>query len=171
VSEIRSIIRRPSAPLAARAAGPTSSSAAEPGALRYLDASALVKRYVAEPGAEPVRALLSGGLLATARITEVEVASALARRCREGFLAPPERERALVALRRDLAQLFVVELSPEVVSRGVALLSRLPLRAADAVQLASCLELRDRLEVPCLFVCCDERLLAAARQEGLATAP
>ena len=124
-----------------------------------------------EPGAERVRALLGGALLATSRVTEVEVASALARRCREGGLPSAERDRAVAALHRDLRQMSVVELSPEVVSRAVALLCRLPLRSADAVQLASCLELRHRLEASCLFVCCDDRLLAAARQEGLATAP
>jgi len=99
------------------------------------------------------------------------VASALSRRCREGAFPPGERDRALAALHHDFATLFVVELGHEVVVRAVALLSRLALRAADGVQLASCLELRDRLGAPCLFICTDERLIAAARQEGLATAP
>lgn len=98
------------------------------------------------------------------------MASALSRRCREGAFPPEERDRALAALHRDFAMLFVVELSPEVVVRAVALPSRLALRAPDGIQLASCLELRDRLGAPCLFVCGDERLLAAARHEGLATA-
>jgi len=118
-----------------------------------------------------VRSLLDGGIAATSRLSEVEIASALARRCREGAFAPDERDRALVALHRDFAALFVVELTSEVVARAASLLTRLELRATDSVQLASCLELRDRLRVPCLFVCSDARLLAAARQEGLATAP
>jgi predicted nucleic acid-binding protein len=101
----------------------------------------------------------------------VEIASALSRRCREGAFSADERDRALATLRRDFAALFVVELTSEVVARAVSLLTRLALRATDGVQLASCLELRDRLGVPCLFVCSDGRLLAAARQEGLATAP
>ena len=65
----------------------------------------------------------------------------------------------------------MVELTTEVVLRAVNLLTRLSLRAGDGVQLASCLEVRDRLKLPCLFVCGDGRLLAAARQEGLNTAP
>jgi predicted nucleic acid-binding protein len=125
---------------------------------------------VAEPGARRVRDLLSGGIAATSRLSEVEVASALSRRCREGAFPPEERDRALAALHRDFAMFFVVELSPEVVSRAVALLSRLALRAPDGIQLASCLQLRDGLGAPCLFVCTDDRLIAAARQEGLATA-
>jgi predicted nucleic acid-binding protein len=131
----------------------------------------LVKRYVAEAGAERVALLLADGIVAISRLSEMEVASALARRCREGAFPVEERDRALAALRRDVGALFVVELTPEVVARGIALLSRLALRTADAVQLASCLELRDRLQAPCVFVSADERLAAAARQEGLATAP
>ena len=139
--------------------------------LRYFDASALVKRYVAEPGSERLEALLGGGVAAASRLSEVEVASALCRRCREGAFPPAERDRAIAALRRDVAGLYVVELTPEVVARSMTLLVRHALRAADGIQLASCMELRDRLQMACLFVCGDDRLLAAARQEGLATAP
>jgi predicted nucleic acid-binding protein len=58
-----------------------------------------------------------------------------------------------------------------VAARAVSLLTRHALRAADAIQLASCMDLRDRLQIPSLFVCHDDRLLAAARREGLATDP
>jgi len=53
----------------------------------YLDTSALSKRYVQEIGTAWVRALVApaaGHTLLTARITMVEVYSALARRRREG---------------------------------------------------------------------------------------
>jgi predicted nucleic acid-binding protein len=126
---------------------------------------------VFEPGGERVDSLLRGGIAAAARLSEVEVASVLSRRCREGAFTPAERDRVLAALRRDFATLFLVELGPEVVTRAVTLLTRHALRAADGIQLASCMELRDRLQMPCLFVCSDDRLLTAARREGLATAP
>jgi predicted nucleic acid-binding protein len=126
---------------------------------------------VAESGAQSIRDLLRDGVLATSRLTEMEVASALSRRCREGALTAADRDRAIVAVHRDLDSLYVIDLTPDVVARSVGLLARLPLRAADALQLASCLELQHRLRTRCLFVCCDDRLLAAARQEGLATAP
>ena len=126
---------------------------------------------MAERGSERVHSLLIDGIVATSRLSEVEVASALARHCREGTFSAAERDRALGALRRDISSFFVVELSPEVVTRGVALLTRTSLRAADAVQLASCIELRNRLQVDCVFVCADSVLSAAARQEGLLTVP
>jgi predicted nucleic acid-binding protein len=130
-----------------------------------------VKRYVAEPGHEEVIELLREGLLATSRISEIEVASALARRCREGLFAASERDRALAALRQDVAAILLVEPTAEVVARSVALLVRHPLRAADALQLASCLELGRRLHLAPRFIACDERLRAAACGEGLDTAP
>ena len=54
----------------------------------YLDASALVKRYVNEPGSVWLRSLFISpqtDLLFTSRMTVVEVISAFARRLREGL--------------------------------------------------------------------------------------
>jgi predicted nucleic acid-binding protein len=57
------------------------------------------------------------------------------------------------------------ELTPEVVIRAQVLLQRHPLRSGDAVQLASCLHLRQELEDDLPLVAFDERLVAAARKE------
>lgn len=130
-----------------------------------------MKRYVEEPGSETVRTLLAGASPSTARFSEVEIASALARRCREGAFAGAERDRALAQLREDFRTLFLVETTASVVAKAVSLLGRHPLRAADALQLAACLELRERLGLPVSFVAFDERLLASARSEGFATVP
>ena len=135
--------------------------------IAYLDASALVKNYVEEPGSDAIRSLLRQTLPATSRLTAVEVASALARRCREGALAPDDRDEILRDLSEDLTVLYVVELVPEIVAEARALLLRHPLRAADAVQLASCLVLQQKVDSPMNFAVYDQRLLEAARQEGL----
>lgn len=130
-----------------------------------------MKRYIDEPGAGAVRALLDNDLLATSRFSEAEVASALSRRCREGCFPEDERDRALDALRSDFSYLFVVELTGEVVERSRSLLRVHSLRAADSMQLAASLELRERLRWPVRFISCDVRLLTAARREGLETGP
>lgn len=62
----------------------------EPLLIDYFDASALAKRYVEEPESGRVRELLARSLVATSRITEIEIASALARRCREGDFSDGE---------------------------------------------------------------------------------
>jgi len=78
-----------------------------------------------------------------------------------------ERDRAISALRCDFRSFLVVELTLEVIEAGLGLLARHPLRAGDALQLASCLELRRRLRHPISFVAFDDRLREAARKEGL----
>lgn len=114
-----------------------------------------------------MRSWLAAGHAATARLSAVEVASGLARRCREGAFSAAERDRALAALEKDLATLRLVELSPPVVLEALALLARHALRAGDAVQLASALLLKRELRTAVGFAAYDERLRAAATAEGL----
>jgi predicted nucleic acid-binding protein len=114
-----------------------------------------------------VRRLLASAAVATSRLSEVEVASALVRRCREGTLARHARDRALGALREDMAALWVIELGPEVAQTSVALLVRHPLRTGDGVQLASCLYLTRQVAAEVSLLAYDARLNEAARIEGL----
>ncbi len=137
----------------------------------YFDASALAKRYVAEHGSDQVLGWLDSSTPATSRLSEIEIASALARRCRQGAIRVPDRDRALATLTEDLRALQIVELSPEATEAARAVLLRHPLRAADAVQLASALLLRDRLRAPVAFLTYDEQLATAAEAEGLASPP
>ena len=62
---------------------------------RYFDASALVKRYVRENVTTTVRRLLTSGIAATSRLSEVEVCSGIIRRAREGAFTTRQRERSL----------------------------------------------------------------------------
>jgi predicted nucleic acid-binding protein len=138
--------------------------------MRYFDASALAKRYVRERGSLKVRRLLSSDSPATSRLSHVEIASALMRRSREGMLSEAKRESVLAVLDDDLSAMLVVECSFEIVARANTLLRRHVLRAGDAIQLASGLHLCDALREDILFVALDERLVAAARAEGLQVA-
>lgn len=119
-----------------------------------------------EPGSDAVDRWLASGSGAVSRLSEVEVASALARRARAGDCDLHERDAGLAALQRDLEALLVVEVVPAVISRARFLLNAYPLRASDAVQLASCYDLQNRLGHDVPFVVFDERLAAAARATG-----
>jgi len=130
-----------------------------------------VKRYVDEPGSVRVRKLLGLAAAATSRLSEVEIASALARRCREGTLGRPNLDRALAALHADISSIALVELVTEVTQTAIALLSRHPLRTGDSIQLASCMYLRRRITEDVRLLAYDERLNDAARAEGLPLAP
>lgn len=134
---------------------------------RYFDASALVKRYVRESGSTTVRRLLASGTAATSRLSEVEVSSGIVRRAREGAFTIQQRDRMLAALVRDVPALAMVEMTPEITLDARTLLLRHPLRAGDAIQLASCRYLQRQLAQPVPFVAFDGRLVKAARAEGL----
>ena len=135
--------------------------------IAYFDSSALVKRYVGETGSRRVLALLEETTPATSRFSPVEIASALARRGREGRLDDSLHHRLLRYLDEDLESFYLVELVPEVVRTARDLLDRNRLRAADALQLSSSLVLQRRLQSPVLFVAFDRGLNAAATREGL----
>jgi predicted nucleic acid-binding protein len=138
---------------------------------RYFDASALVKRYVRETGSTLVRQLLPSETPASSRLSEVEVASGIIRRAREGAFTPRHRDRMLAALQRDLPAIAIVEVIPEIAAEARALLLRHSLRAGDAIQLASGLFLQRQLGQPVPFVAFDRRLLEAAQAEGLTVIP
>lgn len=134
---------------------------------RYFDASALVKRYVRERGTVTVRRLLASGVIATSRLSEVEISSGIARRAREGSFTNRTRDRMIAALQADLPALAIVEMIPEITADARALLLRHPLRAGDAIQLASCRYLQQQLGEQVPFVAFDLHLLTAAEGEGL----
>jgi hypothetical protein len=139
--------------------------------MRFFDASALVKRYVRESGTPTVRRLLREPRAVASRLSEAEISSAVHRRQREGALTLAQKRRAMDALRADLPRLEVVELSPKVVAAVHSLLDRHPLRAADALQLASAIVLRDALDTEIELVTYDQRLHAAAQAEGFQVRP
>lgn len=139
--------------------------------MNLFDASALAKRYVREVGSSTVKRLLAQGGAAVSRLSEAEISSALARRRREGALTAAAYTRALRALRHDMEQLHVVELSPVVVAAVHPLLVRHALRAGDALQLACALALREALGSDVTLVVYDRRRHAAGRAEGFEVRP
>jgi len=137
---------------------------------RYFDASALAKRYLDEAGSAGVRRLTASGTVATSRLSEIEIMSAVERRVREGVLSRDDRSAIAAALGRDLASMIVVELTADIVTLAKDLLGRHALRSSDAIQLATAVYLAGQLGRRPPFVVFDARLSAAAAAEGLSVA-
>lgn len=127
----------------------------------------MVKWFVDEERAADVEQLRRESTGAISQLAEVELVSALARRHREGSISAEALESLLERSAEELASAVLVQLNDAVLSRARALLLRHPLRSADAIQLGSCLELRDRLQQPVQFLAFDQRLNEAAAREGL----
>ena len=143
----------------------------------FLDSSALIKRYHDEPGSSWVRNLFNnpiGHSFLLAQISPVEFYSGVMRRMREGTIHMVDANRLRRALAIQLKEQYrVVLLTPEIISQAQDFLEKYPLRAYDAVQLASAYTTNRRLIAtdlaPLVFVSADRRLNQAAAAEGLLT--
>jgi predicted nucleic acid-binding protein len=144
-------------------------------ALYFFDSSALVKRYVHEQGSMWVRettAGASGHLIHISLLSVAEIASALARRQREGSVNTTERDRLFGAFLVDCARSYILlRVEEDVIQRAVALMNRHPLRTADAIQVSTAMLLSQTLhgaQLGLLIVSsADDRVLLATSQEGL----
>jgi predicted nucleic acid-binding protein len=139
--------------------------------VKYWDASAILPLLLEEPQTSQVQAVYDEDpALSIWCLTEVEVASALARRAREGF-ETEGLERARLELRRLLDRSTEINSVGQVRSRALRLLNTHALRAADAVQLSAALIFCEEQPEFLPFVCLDDRLRDAARREGFRVFP
>jgi uncharacterized protein len=138
----------------------------------YLDASALVKRYVAEAGSTQVnQAIASAEIVGTALISRAEVAAALAKAVRVKALALDKARASLESFRRDWLDLVRIQTTEVLVARGDALAWEHTLRGYDAVQLAAASLWQETLGEPVTLATFDHSLWQAAERVGLAPFP
>ncbi|HEU4674174.1 MAG TPA: type II toxin-antitoxin system VapC family toxin [Candidatus Limnocylindrales bacterium] len=123
----------------------------------YLDASALLKLIVDEPGSAELRGWLTPDVrIVMSRVGAIELVRAV-RRLRRDL----ENETSAVLSAVDL-----VELDAELAA-DAGVLVPVTLRTFDAIHIATAIRLRAAVPT---FVAYDARLLAAARENGLRTA-
>ena len=138
--------------------------------MQFWDSSALLPLVVRQPPfSDPCRRAFRPDVRrAIAFLARIECRSAIERLGREGTLDAPARRRAFAKIDKLLAAFDLVPFSADVETDAVALLSRHPLRALDALQLSCALRLSPHGDVGDLphLVCCDRRLVQAAAAEG-----
>jgi predicted nucleic acid-binding protein len=142
----------------------------------YVDSSALVKRYVQETGTRWMRNLTRRNTpndIYLARITAVEVTSAVARRRSGATITGQRASSILYRFRKHLSgRYLVVEITPALLDDATRLANAHSLRAYDAVQLAVALDLSRRNQDagfgPLTLASADQALNDAATAEGLA---
>lgn len=138
----------------------------------FFDTSALMRRYdQSEPGAAQVVALCqsaAGHTTFIGELTPIEVASALNRKAREERLGPIERDRLWRLFRRHhRIQYHAFGIDAPTLSLATRLLFEHPLRAYDAVQVASAMNLQRLLAnlVGRVTFCTADRVQARAAAE------
>ena len=99
----------------------------------YVDSSALLKLYIEEPDSEYAEHLLTGaGEWLTGRHTTVEIRRNLAHHLRGQELADAQRQ-----FKRDLENISIVELTPEVCEVAAQLAEATGTRTLDALHLGA----------------------------------
>jgi uncharacterized protein len=135
----------------------------------YFDTSALVKRYVDQPGRRQVQQLVRRHDCVTSAILPVELRSALRRRVAERTLDSSRVSEILKRVAGDRAYWTAIEVGTRVLSGAEALVSVHPLRTLDAIHVASAQLFAARLSIPDLiFVSADTRQTEVASAIGLA---
>lgn len=144
-------------------------------AVLFFDSSGLVKRYIAETGTAWVMNQLRPSAvndIFIAGITGIEVASAIARRLRNGSISQLTADKALKRFKRDFDRRFIViDLTPKIIRQGILLAEKHGLRGYDTTQLAVGLNVKNRLAQSGIqnftFISADADLNIAAQTEGL----
>ena len=138
----------------------------------YLDASALVKRYIAEPGtSEVAEAIAAAEVVGTSLISRAETSAALAKAVRVGTLTREEAASALQVFRSEWPNLVRVQATEVLVARADELAWELGLRGYDAVHLASALLWREGMGERMTVATFDRQLWEAAERRGLIPFP
>lgn len=135
--------------------------------MRYWDTSAILPLIVDEPARGKLLELYEQDpQVVTWWTTPVEIASAVARREREGGISAEEADLALQAAKRLAAAWHEVIPSDAIRRTAERLLRVHSLRAADSLQLSAALIAANHDPATLEMVCFDSRLAAAARREG-----
>ncbi|MFC2015426.1 type II toxin-antitoxin system VapC family toxin [Chloroflexota bacterium] len=138
----------------------------------YLDASALVKRYVAELGSPEVSAAISRSqVTGTVPISRAEVEAALAKAVRLQALTQEEGLASLQVFRNEWPDLVRVHVTEMVVAQAGSLAWDHGLRGYDAVHLAAASTWQGALGERVTLATFDKHLWTAAESVGLEAYP
>jgi uncharacterized protein len=140
--------------------------------IAYLDASALVKRYLVERSSrETIAFTAESEIIATSIVTRVEVAAALAKATRIGIVTQARARDAQRSFTGDWQDLVRVPVTESVVERAETLAWDHGLRGYDAVQLASALTWQESVGTEIVLATFDQQLWEAAPKAGLKAWP
>ena len=134
----------------------------------YADTSALVKRYIQEIGSKQVAELFyQFPVIGTAALTKAEMASAMSKAVRLGFVNEAKMSIAWQDFLSHWPTYIRLPVSIGTVERAASLIWLHGLRAFDAIHLANALIWKDLLDDEIVFACFDNNLVNAASREGL----
>ena len=129
----------------------------------FFDTSSFVKRFVAEVGSEQADAITQNASeMGLSIICFPELMSALNRKLRVGLTTEETYQNLKYVILKDIEDIDIINLTPDVLNKTTELLENNLLRALDAIHIACALEWNAEL-----FVSSDKRQVTAAMKAGL----
>ena len=126
----------------------------------FFDTSALTKRYIQEEGSNEVSSLAErGDEIYVSIICLPEIFSALNRLKRERLITKKQYRQTAQAIAHDFQGFNVCQLTPGCIKAIIRLLERYPLKAMDAIHLASAIQIKAEL-----FISSDTQQIKAAKK-------
>lgn len=131
----------------------------------YFDSSAYAKRFIEEQGSQRIDNICQQATaVGLSIICFPEILSALNRRVREKSISQEQYAVAKKRLSKDVSDMEIINITPQVVSKSGLLLENNSLRAFDAIHIACAIKWNADL-----FVTSDRRQQTAARKSKLHT--
>ena len=138
----------------------------------YLDASALVKRYIAEPGsAEVSESIYAAEAVGTSIISRAETIAALAKAIRVVVLDHDAADSAARIFRTEWQSFIRIQVTESLIVRADSLAWELGLRGYDSVHLASAIIWQESMDQELHLVTFDHQLWESAKKRGVKTIP
>lgn len=140
--------------------------------LLYLDASALVKRYVAEAGSTSVMTMTGEArAVATSVLSRTEMTAALAKATRAGALTENEAAAVAQVFRSEWANFVRIQATEAVIVRADEVGRDLGLPGHAVFHLASALMWQEAMDEVVVLATYDGQLWRAAAENGLQRFP
>jgi predicted nucleic acid-binding protein len=138
----------------------------------YLDASAIVKRYIHEPGSDTVvQWIENADLVGTSLISRAEGSAAFAKAARMNVLTRSEAESCLYQFRTDWSTYIRIQINEQTTTRADEFAWMLGLRGYDAMHLAAATAWQSALNTAVVMVTFDAALAKASLASGLQILP
>lgn len=139
----------------------------------YLDASALVKKYIQELGTTDVLKIISQSeAVGTSIISRAETAAALAKAHRLKILTKSDAEKAAQQMRQEWLDFIRIQVTEAIVVRADFVAWEHSLRGFDAIHLATALVWSEQLpHEQFAFATFDRQLWQAVRDSNLTPFP
>ncbi len=138
----------------------------------YLDSSAIVKKYIHEPGSSEIAdAVAAAEAIGTTAVSRAEVVAAFRKAVRMDAIGEEDAETAVRAFSRSWPDLVRTRVTERVVKHAAVLAWSHGLRGYDAVQLASAAAWQQAIGRQVTMATFDAKLWQAALAIGLFVFP